>query len=106
MPSGAGALLSAVRTQTQPIKTQYDRASNAEVACAAGCKQRTPVMAVPDSAHARGSSGAGQTEMMYRDTANEVTAMATADHAFHMLRSNTWRERQIDPAANAQVSHL
>ena len=88
-----------VRQRAMQRAQQRRRTAHVQVG-AQGCRSAS----VRGGLH--GSSGAGQTEMMYRDTANEVTAMATADHAFHMLRSNTWRERQIDPASNAQVSHL
>jgi hypothetical protein len=49
-------------------------------------------MAVPDRAQAKGSRGAGQMEMRYREAAKEATAIATADQAFHMFSSNTCRQ--------------
>lgn len=49
----------------------------------------TPVIAVPEKAHANGSSGAGQTEISQREKAKEEMAMATALHDFQGLSSKT-----------------
>lgn len=58
-------------------------------ASTAALLKRTPVKAVPASAQAKGSRGQGHTEMSHSQAAMEVMAISTADHAFHVLSSNT-----------------